>query len=214
MAAWLQRILQPAIEAAKLPTIPVEIRPTGRWGGWSGDLSCTPDRRICLTNQIVFWEQEKIIFYYLHEVGHRLLDGQNVATHGPEFLCLNAVLLVRAGKFFAGDVLKKIDLYDFQDQPDELADTPNWRGEVLNWALQIAADLAPTETPAEALAAIVCARWRQHLAEAEKSRQRATRTAARRTEEIESLRSSLALITWLAGVGWGLFFLLCLFLFI
>ena len=50
-AAWIQRLLAPVIEAARLDLAPpIELRTTGRWEGWSAARSMAPDGRVALSN--------------------------------------------------------------------------------------------------------------------------------------------------------------------
>ena len=139
LAGWLQRVLHPVLAACRFEHgLPVEVRPTGSWGGWCSGRAEAPDRRIALTKKICFWPAEKIVSVYLHEAAHRFLECREVPTHGAEFFCLNAILLLRSAAFFRLDSLLQLDLYDLQDAPAELDNEPGWRGVVLNWALPVA----------------------------------------------------------------------------
>lgn len=212
MAQWLSGILDQVIAAAKLPSFPVEIRPTGRFCAWVEDGDHAPDGRLCLSTKIAFWEAERIATVYLHEAAHRLLECQNVPAHGAEFLCLNAILLIRAADHFHRNPLEKLTLYDFNDKPVEL-DSEFWQGEVLSWALSTAHELAPTETPAVELAATVCDRWQQHITDQAKARQKAVFALQRQAEERQALKDSGSLFRWLAALGWTSFLLVCFYVF-
>lgn len=212
MARWLSGILDKVIEAAKLPSLPVEVRPTGRFCAWVQDREYAPDGRLCMSSKIIFWRAESIAATYLHEAAHRLLECQEVPAHGAEFLCLNAILLIRAADHFDRNPIEKLGLYDFSDRPIEL-ESEFWQGEVLAWALKTAHELAPTETPAIELAAIVCDRWQQHISDGRKARQKAVLAAQRQAEERQALKDLISLFRWLTALGWTSFFLVCMFVF-
>lgn len=213
LAGWLQRVLQPVVEACRFERgLAVEVRPTGAWAGWCASANEAPDRRIALSTKICFWSAENIVSVYLHESTHRFLKAHEIADHGPVFFCLNAILLIRSAALFRLDPIFKLDFYDLQDAPAELENEPGWRGIVLNWALPAAAELAATDTSAEALADTVCASWQQFLQEREKSRvlsvQRvlAERKKAAAVEgQIEDLQSSLFVARTFLIVGWVCF---------
>jgi hypothetical protein len=199
LAGWMQRVLQPVIEACCFERgLPVEVRQTGAWRGWAAGRDGAPDGRVALSSRIAFWTRENIVSVYLHESTHRFLDAYEVQTHGPEFFCLNAILLKRSAAFFRLDPIFQLDLYDLQDVPAELENEPNWRGIVLGWALHTAIELADNDASAEALAQKVWERWQQFLEEREQSRvaaalqvDAARKNAAAQLEHIEHLRSSL-----------------------
>lgn len=205
MAQWLSGILDKVIEASKLPSFPVEVRPTGRWNAWAAEPEAASDGRLCISSKIIFWQAETISATYLHEATHRLLDAQAVPAHGAEFLCLNAILLIRAADHFDRSPLEKLSLYDMADKPEELENSEFWQGEVLNWALSIAHQLAPTETPAVELAADVCNRWQQHILDGQKARQKAAFAAQRHSEERQALKDSVSLFKCLATLSFSLF---------
>jgi len=207
MAQWLGSILDRVIAAAKLPSYPIEVRPTGRLSAWTEAHDFAPDGRLCMSSKVIFWQAESIAATYLHESSHRLLDGQEVPAHGAEFFCINAILLLRAADHFDRNSLEKLSLYDFADQPEELENVEFWQGEVLDWALKTAQELAATETPAAALAAVVCARWQLHITESHKARQKAVFAVQRQAEERQSLKNSVSLFRWLAVLGWTSFLL-------
>jgi hypothetical protein len=210
-AAWLQRLLGPLRKSLNLQLLPpLEVRPTGRWGGWCSDIGGAPDGRVAMSSKISFWNDEQLTEVYLHECAHRLLQGQDVDSHGPEFLCTNTILLMRAAPSFRLDsVVSKLSFYDCQDQPAALLFEPAWRAIVIDWAFAVAAELAPTDLPAEDLAGVVCARWLVHIEELEKARQQAAQqvlqaaqAAAKLVAQLIALRSSRSLFAWLGCVGW------------
>lgn len=210
LARWLQGLLQPVLLACYFERgLPLEVRPTGSWAGWCASPNEARDGRVSLSNQIVFWTNENIVSVYLHEATHRLLEARAIAAHGPEFFCLNALLLLRSAAFFRLDPLFKLGFYDFQDAPAELENEPDWRGVVLNWALPLAAELAATDTGAEEVADIVCARWRQFAEWRENARATAAqqvvlarKKAVAAEEKIEALQSSLWMTRAFLCIGW------------
>jgi hypothetical protein len=214
IAQWLGSILDQVITAARLPSFPVEIRPTGQLSAWVQDRYYAPDGRLCMSTKIAFWESERIAATYLHEATHRLLDGHPAPAHGAEFFCLNAILLIRAADHFDRNSLEKLTLYDFADRPEELENVEFWQGEVLTWALSTAHELAPSETPAVGLAEVVCTRWQQHINEGQKARQKAVFAVQRQAEERQSLKNSVSLFRWLAVLGWTSFLLVVSVLFL
>lgn len=119
----------------------------------------------------------------LHEWSHRVLQERKIFGHTPEFFCLDAVLLIRAAQFFDADPLLRLGLYDLQDQPENLADEPNWRGLALNWALPAAAELAAPYHTTEDLAKVVCDRWDLFVIDRQASMDMAQTAAAKAVQE-------------------------------
>jgi HAMP domain-containing protein len=198
-AQWLRQVLAPVVEACRfqLPP-PLQVRPVGAWAGICESRTLAPDLRVCASSKIVFWTAENIASVYLHECCHRLLESQVGMQHGPEFFCLNALLLLRSAAAFKSDPIFQLDLYDMQDCSPELLNEPNWRGIVLGWALHTATELADTDASAEALAQKVCQRWLAFNQEREQSRIveaqqafAARKNAAAQVQRIENLQSSL-----------------------
>ena len=209
-AAWVARVLSPVVLACRFDKPPpVELRPTGRAGGYCQSSLLAPDGRVAISKQVCFWSDSSFADVYLHEAGHRLLSGREVLDHGPEFFALNLALMTRAQSFFERDVVELMSLYDCQDCPPELENEPGWRGIVLNWALPAAAELAATDASAEALANEVCARWEAYIQEREKSRVQAAQQvlaarkfAAVQQEKIDRVQSSIWMWRALTGAGW------------
>lgn len=220
-AAWVARVLSPVVLACRFDTPPpVELRPTGRAGGYCQLRSVAPDGRVAISKQVCFWSDSSFADVYLHEAGHRLLSGREVLDHGPEFFALNLALMTRAQSFFERDVVESMSLYDGQDCPPELENEPGWRGIVLNWALPVAAELAATDASAEALANEVSARWEAYIQEREKSRVQAAQQvlaarkyAAAQVEKIEGLQSSLFIAKTFLAVCFMSFLLVVFFVF-
>jgi hypothetical protein len=212
---WLHQLLQPVVDACRFQSAPpLEVRPTGNAGGYCQSSDLAHDRRVMISKKVVFWSNETAICVYLHEAAHRLLDVAEVDDHGPEFFCLQAILLTRSTQFFRRDPLFCTDLYDLQDEPAELNEA-GWRGIVLNWSLLMAAELAATELSAEQLADEVCIGWRKFVEEREAARKQAEqqRLAARKNqlfqrEEKERLQSAVTLWRALSFIGCSTIFLM------
>ena len=160
---WLQYILQPVVEACGFDNPPpLEVRPTGGWGGWCYPEGYAPDGRVCVSSQIVLWRKEHIISVYLHESSHRLLARwpDEFASHGPIFFTLNSLLLARCKSFFqAQHEFAEMGFYDLQDRPAELVNFPNWREMCLRFARETFTELGRKQCSAEHLAAEVVAAW-------------------------------------------------------
>lgn len=218
-AQWLRALLEPVAVACRFERPPpLEVRATGNWGGWAADRTSAPDGRVCVSSRVCFWTREAVVHVVLHEWAHRALqsDRDHSGLHGPQFFCLNSIFLLRAARFFEGDPLVRMGLYDLQDQPDELAHEPGWRGLVIDWALSVAAELADTDASAEDLGHIVCARWNQFIDDRHALHLMAQREAVKgallaqtRVAELEDLLSSRSLWRAVAMVGWVSFAAVC-----
>ena len=163
---WLQRILEPVIAACRFQNPPpVEVRPTGRWSGWCSFNRQALDHRVCISNQVFGWSQERLISVYLHECTHRLLEKfwDEVADHGPVFFTLNLLLLRRAQAFFRLDHKFQINFYDLQDQPAQLKDFEDWQEICLRFSRQTCLKFFDSQEPAEALAELVVKAWAAFL---------------------------------------------------
>ena len=195
VAQWLSAILSPAIQAANFSRPPpVELRPTGRWGGWCDGKDYAADGRVAISNRVFFWKRESILSVYLHESAHRMLDGQEVASHGPEFFLLNLVLLARCASLFAAEAAQKLSFYDLQDCPAELENEPTWRGIVTTWALPKAEQIVTLhgDKTAEELVPIVLKSWAEFTVQRARSAQKAAQRARQivaQGEEIIALKS-------------------------
>lgn len=215
-AAWLVQLLGPVAAACRFERPPpLEIRPTGTWGGWAQDRASAPDGRVCVSSHIRFWTREAVIDVVLHEWAHRVLQGRDIGMHGPQFFCLNSIFLLRSARFFIGDPLVRMGMYDLQDQPEELSEEASWRGLVIDWTLSVAAELAESDASAEDLAHVVCARWKGFVDERQASQLRAQREAVKsaslaknRAVELQDLVSSRWVWRAVAVVGWVSFFFL------
>lgn len=122
---WLARLLGPVTEACRFESpLPVELRPTGSWGGWCQSRNEAPDGRVCISRLLEFRPTGLIVEVYLHEACHRVLEPRNVAVHGSEFAALLEVLYLRsisatnAPRWRPAGVGPFLSIYDFQDAPD------------------------------------------------------------------------------------------------
>ena len=220
-ARWLQNLLSPVVEACRFELVPpMEVRPTGRWGGWKASQDSAPDGRVCVSNKLIFWTRDQLVETYLHEAAHGLLQGKNVLAHGPEFFCLNVVLLLRAEQFFLGFALLKMGFYDLQDRPDALGfDDENWAGLVLNWGLATAQELVKNETDssAERLCILVCERWQDFLHQRQAEQVAGEEQSSKQLlldRQQQELLSQIDNSRWLwkvlAVAGWLSFLFVCL----
>lgn len=209
-AAWVARVVSPVVLACRFDKPPpVELRPTGRAGGYCQLRSVAPDGRVAISKQVCFWSDSDFADVYIHEAAHRLLSGREVLGHGPEFFALNLALLTRAQSSFSRDVVELMSLYDCRDCPDELEKEPGWRSIVLDWSLPVAAELAAADSSAELLADAVCKRWQDFLQDRETTRVQAAQKvvaarkyAAAQAKKIESLQSSMFFARTFLVVGW------------
>ena len=162
MTAWLARVLEPTLRECKFEReIPLEIRQTGNCRGYMQDKPSAPDRRVCLSSQVVLWSEAQISITYLHECTHRLLEpAADVESHGVEFFTLFAALLIRS-KFSVAS----LRLYDLQDCPKQWPSSDsNWRFKGMQTGLEIAAEMGRSGYTAEEMAAIVVSRWQEEFA--------------------------------------------------
>ena len=220
-ALWLHNLFSPVVEACQFEQVPpLEVRPTGRWGGWKEPKDNAPDGRVSVSNKLIFWTCEQLLKTYLHEAAHGLLQGKNVLSHGPEFFCLNVVLLLRGEQFFLGCADLEMGLYDFQNRPDAPGFVDeNWAGLVLNWGLATARELVKNEieASAEQLAVLVCQRWQDFLQQrqadlvaAEKQSSKRLLLDRQQLELLSQIDNSRWLWRVLAVAGWLSFFIVCL----
>ena len=216
---WLQRLLQPVCEAARMQPIPLEVRPTGYASGFCANHKLARDKRVSISSGVVFWTAQGVVDVYLHESTHRLFSARDVLSHGPEFVALNAILMNRCKSFFDFDSILFLSLYDFSDCPPELENEPDWRGIVLNWSLKTAAELADTNATAESLADVVCDRWQAFLVQRELDSAATANAAAgavlrgrQHAQNVLDLKSSRMFWRCLSGLGWSMFFVLVWFI--
>lgn len=161
VAGWFQALLTPVVVACKITTaLPVELRPTGAWGGWcSRDLLGTPDRRICVSSRAVLWTKERFVLVYIHETAHRLLLDVGAAhfNHDSVFFALQMVMLLRLdGASYKADEMVSswegfASFYDLQDPPECWDGRPrhSWLPRCLSWSMTVASELAESQLTAE-----------------------------------------------------------------
>lgn len=168
LAGWLHRLLTPVVAACRLQgTYPIELRPTGQWGGFALASTFVPDGRVAVSSQLILWSRRSIVATILHEWAHRLLGPDH--AHDAAFAALQQALFLRVDAAAAcppsageeGLQLQfSASLYDLQDVPDALvALADGGLGEAWRWAMITARDLAPSQLTAEALAAAISGRY-------------------------------------------------------
>lgn len=222
-ASWVRAPLGPAVEICRITSAPpLELRPSGAWGGWcSTDLTETPDRRVSVSNQVVLLYPDDLVRMYLHETAHRLLlDVDKVnSRHCPIFFAFQMLLFLRLASSSGvvsrpGGWTNAVHFYDLQDPPECLSDQPRaeWLPRCLSWAMSHAAELAATELTAEACATELVSRFGQWVTTLEK--EPALKAAAEAqaqgiqeatSRDVDGLRSLSRVYRFSALVGWGLF---------
>lgn len=192
--------------------VPVHFLPMPRWGGQCPAMEDTRDGELHMADHLLDERidpasmRDRLVRVYLHELAHRLTPGH---WHDPAFVAVNALLFLRAGEDrYERPLLCWLDLYDLQDW-NEVEHCSI--GEALNWALDQAHEIAPTEQSAEACAATIMQRfaawkeWKagteQRVAEAaakaDAARQKTAATIRGHQESVERLKQ--ARWEWLAG---------------
>jgi hypothetical protein len=187
-AAWLRRILMPAIMMAGIKNPPpLEVRPCGLWGGWCENRSYALDGRVSLSSKIVLWTERSIISAFIHECAHRLLPEG--AGHDARFFALQWVLFARIDQGRAADAIADLlahvaGMYDLQDAPAPLADQAlhRWLPRAMAWALDQGQALAVSELTAEASAAEIDRRYAAWVVELEAEPARAEQAQVRAAE--------------------------------
>ena len=208
-SAWLRRILDPVVKAVRFERPPpLELRPCGRWGGWSAAPDSAPDGRICLSSHAVFWSPHAVVDAYLHESCHSILQRlpEPVAGHGCVFFCLLFVARLRVGtveQVGHAELTLRADLYEIQDVRIELSDEPDeGTGRCISWSIVTAQQLATTELSAEAVAAEVVRRHHVWIAELQ-DRPRLKKIEAKRSKaqevSIERLKNRFFVATLIAS---------------
>jgi len=171
LASWLQRLLLPVCEIARLQPFTFELRPTGLWAGWSMGSDSSPDYRVCLSNRVVLYSSASLVQVYLHECAHALLhqvDALREHGHDAAFFAINLALLARLDAAqderlprTGGRWATTVTLYDLQDAPASLAEQQPgaWWPVAAGWSMQVAEELATTDLDAVALAREICTRY-------------------------------------------------------
>ena len=185
---------------------PVRIATPPENATWRGYCSAT-DFSECGEVVLADWRQprewlilQRIQGIYMHETAHRLIfkTDNKVDAHGIEFFAVLLFLFHRAGLKRSGlPWLVSADLYDCHDALESRGiDGIPSTGESVDFALELAADLAPQEITAEAAAEEICRRakfWKNWKA-AEPNR----RAAAKEKYEAAqvALKETLNKIFW------------------
>ena len=213
---WLQRILAPVIRACWFENPPpIELRPTGKWGGWAeSDTTLNPDRRVSISNRARLWSVRGITHTVLHEWAHALTPGHG---HDPVFYALNLALLMRLDKEVPPEDpglahKHSMSAYDLQDTPHQLHDLPDrGLGQSITWAWAQAQGLAEAQLSAEALALELERRfesWKRALDAAPNDRAMARQKRSRVQRELQELREQVAAyahakraLTWMLGAA-------------
>jgi hypothetical protein len=217
IAGWLQRHFRPVIKACRFegPVPPIELRPTGAWGGWMTDASRAPDRRVAISSRIVLYTRTGLTDIVVHEWAHQLLDrpGHDAAFFSTNLMLLRRVETADPSKTTAGDLALRMSLYDLQDLPEALEGEPDaGLGAALRWAVIQADELAPSNLGAEAAAKEISTRYAAWLAELEAAPAKREAAVERRHQvlaahadakrQVGELRAQLRERTWwLVGVG-------------
>lgn len=217
IAGWLQRHFAPVIKACRFerPAPPIELRPTGEWGGWAWNGTTAPDGRVAISNRIVLYSQAGITRIVVHEWAHQLAQGH---AHDAAFFAVNLLLLKRieaasSARTTATDLTLKMSFYDLQDLPEGLeGESDAGLGAALSWAVLQADELAQADLSAEAAAQEISERYEAWLAQLEAAPAKQEAAAKKQRQlvlahksaqcELAALRAKLRERTWwLAGTG-------------
>jgi hypothetical protein len=171
LASWLQRLLLPVCEIARLQPFACELRPTGLWAGWSAGSDSAPDFRVCLSNRVVLYTSAFLVQVYLHESVHALLhqvDPLREHGHDAAFFAINLALLTRLDAAQDNRLPRtgalwtsSMTFYDLQDAPVPLAEQQPgaWWPVAAGWSMRVAEELATMDLDAAALAREICTRY-------------------------------------------------------
>jgi len=164
-AQWLNTMLTPVVQVCRFNTPPdVHLAPLrGENSSYRGCFHVDYfQNSIALSIACGLWKRRDIIRVYIHEAAHMLVysecrrKGINTEVHGPIFLLVNLVLVVRAKDFLKAsyrDAMDIIDLYDFRSRPFSIEGPEHeWRSLVLAFGLKHCNKLADEDIPAEAIA--------------------------------------------------------------
>ncbi|MGO4605851.1 hypothetical protein AB4142_05895 [Variovorax sp. 2RAF20] len=173
LAGWVTRLLAPVVAACRFRgTFPVELRPTGCWGGWALPPEYAPDKRVSISNRMLHRSPRALVAIFLHEVTHQLVGADH--DHNAAFFATNLMLLLRVSESVdadvvpAGGALAEMGLYDLQAPPVELQREPDAGvGRAVSWAIRVAHELAPTPMAAEDAAVEIRARYTAWIAQLE-----------------------------------------------
>ena len=190
--------------------VPIHFLPKPRLGGECAPIEDTREGELELSDQLLSIEKTEkgmanaLVTVYLHEFSHRLTPGRD---HDAAFFAVYALLFLRAGKNrYDNPFLHRLELYDLHEW-HEGKDSPFCKiGEALDWALDVAGELADTEMSAETAAVEILARYEKWKAwktaePARVAKARAVREAdAQQILELRGARWRWAAIGWLAGI--------------
>jgi hypothetical protein len=201
VAGWVTRLLAPVVGACRFRyTYPIELRPTGCWDGWALAPEYAPDRRVSVSNRMLYRSPRALVTIFLHEVAHQLVGADH--DHDAAFFATNLMLLLRVSESVdadvlpAGGALAEMGLYDIQAPPVELQREPDAGvGRAVSWAIRVAHELAPTPMTAEDAATEIRARYAVWILELEAAPAAAaaraqTSTAAAKATRVELQRTT------------------------
>ncbi|SCX48755.1 hypothetical protein [Variovorax sp. EL159] len=224
VAGWVTRVLAPVVGACRFRyTYPIELRPTGCWDGWALAPEYAPDRRVSVSNRMLYRSPRALVTIFLHEVAHQLVGADH--DHDAAFFATNLMLLLRVRESVnadvvpAGGALADMGLYDIQAPPVELQREPDAGvGRAVSWAISVAHEFAPQAMTAEDAAAEIRARYAAWIAQlaaapatAAAARAQAAAGAAVARSELRRANALLRTRTISLGVA-GLFVLVEAFL--
>ncbi len=224
-ATWLQQLLEPAYEAARIRSPRgIELRPLPRsWAGFSPGRD-SPHGRISLSSRARWWSSSQLVYVAIHEQGHALLEEAAPDTdhaHDAAFFALTLALLLRLDEgFLQEDRISAwctgMSLYDIQDAPPCWADAAPqvWIPRALAWAMEVADQLASSDKDALELASEIDQAYSRQVRiwEAEPARlAQRQRKADQLQADLAKARDDATVRGWLALTGFaGL--LSCVFL--
>ncbi|SCX72633.1 hypothetical protein SAMN03159363_4355 [Variovorax sp. EL159] len=188
LAGWVTRLLTPVVAACRLRrAYPIELRPTGCWAGWALAPEYAPDRRVSVSNLMLYRSPRALVTIYLHELAHQIVGADH--DHDAQFFATNLMLLLRASDSVdvdvlpAGGALAEMGLYDIQAPPVELQREPDAGvGRAVSWAISVAHEFAPKAMTAEDAAAEICARYAAWILQLEAAPAKAAAAAAARAQ--------------------------------
>lgn len=167
-AAWLRRALAPIAAARFARAPPVEMRPTGKWGGWAGARDTAPDGRVAVSNRVRFWSARSVLSMYIHEGCHSLIhDVQGAdSAHDCVFFSLSYALRFRCDSHEQlqsqpFSLTSDLSLYDLSDLPSiDLGPDLGW---CVTWSTELAEQMAASDLSAEAIAVQIVKRYHEWL---------------------------------------------------
>lgn len=232
VAGWVDNLISPILISIRSTGRPIELRPTGNWGGWSADsLDRAPDGRFCMSNRSIFYSKTAFARLYLHELSHCLLDSvvdsdgapeRGLHGHDAAFFALNFALLKRLdiSNYLAShrvsEWVSDMSMYDLQNPPTSWKNESEqvWKPKALAWAMPLGTELAAGDLTAEQIATEIASKywaWSADLAAEPAKLARAAavrkRAAAAANQKHAKDKISLILISSLAALGWLFLFI-------